>query len=106
MPLRNLWRVLADTYSLTVTDAHNCSESVTVDITEPTELSLTLQSLENVSCFGVGDGSIGVAVSGGTMPLTTNWSNGQTGTSISGLSPGNYQVTLTDGNGCFETLGV
>lgn len=94
-----------DTYTLTVSDANQCAETISVEITEPPALSLTLQEIENVSCFGAGDGSINVAVSGGTMPLTTSWSNGEAGTAISNLSPGFYQATLTDGNGCSEILG-
>ncbi len=93
------------TYDLLVTDANNCTESLSVEITEPEALSLTLEDIQNVSCFAESNGSISVLTSGGTAPLTANWSNGQTGNSIENLVPGMYQVTLTDGNGCSEQLG-
>jgi hypothetical protein len=93
------------TYELMVTDANNCTETISAEITEPAALSLALDDLQNVSCFGVGDGSISVLTSGGTAPLSAAWSNGQTGNAVENLVPGMYQVTLTDANGCSEQLG-
>lgn len=95
-----------DTYSLTVTDGNGCTETISMDITEPTALELTQTNLENVSCFEAGDGSIEISGSGGTMPLSFNWSNGDTGTTVDNLVPGNYTVTLADGNGCVEQLSA
>ncbi len=38
--------------------------------------------------------------SGGSFPLTYLWSNGATTSAITGLAPGLYQVTVTNGSGC------
>ena len=52
-----------------------------------------------ISCFGESDGSVSAEVLG-VEPWTYLWSTGSTDQSISGLSAGNYAVTITDANGC------
>ncbi|OAV43828.1 SprB repeat-containing protein [Lewinella sp. 4G2] len=87
-------------YSVTVTDANNCTvESETYVITEPEPLALNPQ-LNNVGCNGGNTGSITLAISGGTEEYTYVWSTGSTASSIEGLAAGNYSVTVTDANGC------
>ena len=51
-------------------------------------------SQTNVNCFEVNNGSASATVRGGTPPFTYLWSNGQTTSTISGLSPGLYTVTV------------
>lgn len=51
------------------------------------------------SCAGNGDGSALVNVSVGTPPYQYNWSTGDTTADIV-AGAGNYQVQITDGNGC------
>jgi len=52
---------------------------------------------KGIQCTESNDGSIKVSASGGTRPYTYLWSvKDATGNSISGLSPGNYEVTVTD----------
>lgn len=48
-------------------------------------------------------GTAVVYVSGGTYPLAYSWSNGAATDSVSGLLPGAYQVSVTDGKGCKYT---
>jgi hypothetical protein len=55
---------------------------------------------------GIADGEIDVIVSGGVAPYTYSWSNGSTAATATGLSSGNYSVTVTDVNGCFGTASV
>lgn len=65
-------------------------------------LSATSTSESNV---GVNDGSIDLSVSGeGTAPYTYNWSNGVIGQDLSNLAAGVYCVTVTDVNGCTDSL--
>lgn len=50
-----------------------------------------------IQCTNSNNGSIKVSASGGTRPYTYQWSvKGATGSSINGLSAGNYEVTVTD----------
>lgn len=49
------------------------------------------------------DGSIASTASNGFSPYSYSWDNGDSGSSISGLAPGDYTVTVTDAEGCTET---
>lgn len=90
----------AGTYSAVITDAANCVVTVTSStITEPSALSATINTTDETCPLCV-DGTAAVVVSGGTPNYTYSWSNGATTDSISGLAPGTYDVTITDGNGC------
>jgi Tol biopolymer transport system component len=51
-----------------------------------------------VSVYGGSDGSIDLEVSGGTIPYSFVWSNGDTTEDITNLIAGTYSVTVTDGN--------
>ena len=51
------------------------------------------------------DGSISITPTLGIGPFTYNWNNGDTTQTITNLSPGTYQVTVTDFTGCQASLG-
>ncbi|MBL0767137.1 SprB repeat-containing protein, partial [Marivirga atlantica] len=70
-----------------------------LEITEPTELLASVNTITD-DCDNLGSGAIDIDVSGGTSPYTFAWSNGDTSEDITGLSPGSYDVTVTDDNGC------
>jgi len=90
----------AGTFNVTVTDANGCTIVSSQLITEPSAIVLT-PSATDATC-GNADGSVSVAVSGGTSPYTYNWSNGCTSSSCTGVISGNYDVTVTDVNGCIS----
>ena len=50
----------------------------------------------NVSCFGSTNGTITLAVSGGTAPYTYLWTGGITTQNRTGLAVGSYTATVTD----------
>ncbi len=51
----------------------------------------------------VGNGTATAIVSGGATPYTYQWSNGQTTSTATNLSAGNYSVVVSDINGCSDT---
>jgi len=90
-------------YSVTITDTNGCTNTATVNITEPTALTSGISSQTNILCNGASTGSAEVSVNGGTPAYTYSWSNGQSTSSATGLSAGNYTATITDANGCTST---
>jgi hypothetical protein len=85
------------TYTLTVTDINNCTSTRTDVLALGVNLSI---ASNNVSCNGATDGSLTTSVSGGMSPYTYFWSSGLPSTAnLSGLSAGNYSLTVSDANG-------
>lgn len=92
----------AGTYTIAVTDNTGCVGSTTVTIGEPTEIIID-ETLTNVNCGAI-DGQISTTVTGGSGSYNYLWSpNGETTSSLTGLMPGSYGVTVTDANGCVAT---
>ncbi|GEM_PF-410564 len=59
-------------------------------------LTITVNSVQNASCYGFQDGAIDISVSGGSGSYSFNWSSGQTTEDIAGVPAGTYFVTVTD----------
>jgi hypothetical protein len=89
----------AGTYIATVTDADGCTSNCSVIVTEPTQISVSIASI-NVNCNAGNNGSATANPSGGVAPYTYLWNNGQTTQTAIGLIAGTYTVTVTDANGC------
>jgi len=97
----------AGSYTLTVTDASNCTFSTSTSITQPSAaLALSVSSTANISCFGGNNGAINLFVSGGTSPYSFMWNDNATTLNRSGLTAGNYSATVTDNNGCVANVSV
>jgi len=99
--------LIAGTYAVTITDSLLCSAQLNVTINEPAVLSVQMWK-QDISCGGNGsDGMAAVTVSGGMAPYGYNWTPGAPANdTISGLSPGMYQVQITDDNGCSITDSI
>lgn len=89
-------------YTVTVTDANNCTATVSVTVTEPAALTLS-GSVTDADCNGNTDGAIQLTVTGGTGSYDYNWSNSAITEDITGLTAGTYSVTVTDDNNCTAT---
>jgi hypothetical protein len=88
------------TYKVVVTEAGGCKDSLTITITEPSNILSSSTTITNALCNANSDGSVVLSVVGGTSPYTYLWSNNETAKDISGLVAGTYTVTITDANGC------
>jgi len=99
---QSIANLAAGSYTVTVTDATNCSEIQSITINEPPLLFLNISSTDETA-LNANDGTATVAAGGGTAPLEYLWSNGSTATNLMNLPPGTYSVTVTDGNDCTAT---
>lgn len=95
----------AGIYSVTTTDENQCTNVISVTITEPTALTLSLSSTA-VSALNANDGTATANGGGGTGILTYIWSNSETTAQIINLASGTYSVTVTDENNCTTTGDV
>jgi gliding motility-associated-like protein len=97
----------AGTYALLVTDINGCSTSTEITLSEPPPMEIQLVGTD-ISCISAGfnNGSVNLTVAGGVAPYSYVWSNGAGSEDISGLTEGEYSVTVTDINGCSRTGSV
>lgn len=100
-----LMDVPSGTYVLRVTDASGCSIEASATLNATPGLVLSLEQ-QDVLCFGQNNGVLEAVVTGGLEPLSYQWSTGNTNTKIANLSPGSYGLTVTDNNGCYDTIGT
>ncbi len=89
----------AGNYTLAVTDSNNCVSSGSVTITEPNAFAFNY-TVNNAYCNGVNNGSVTVAVTGGTGSYQFNWSNGDVGNFADSLPGGFVLVQVTDSLNC------
>ena len=93
----------AGTYTVTATTNTGCTATLTATINTPTALSLS-GNVFDVSCFGGSNGSIDLTVSGGQIPYTFLWNDADINEDRNAIMAGTYMVTVTDANGCFNTV--
>ncbi|MFN8152873.1 MAG: PKD domain-containing protein [Bacteroidia bacterium] len=74
------------------------TDNVTVTPVGVVQGALTVNQSPN--CSNPANGALTASAAGGTSPYTYLWSNGATTAAISGLTAGNYTVTITDVSGC------
>lgn len=104
------------TYTVTVTDQSNgCVTTGTVTITQPTQLQTVIAST-GATC-NQSNGTATVTPQGGVGPYDFVWTdasnliiqtaNNQPGANTANnLAAGNYNITVTDNNGCTATVAV
>jgi len=99
----------AGIYTYTVTDIMGCSPSapiVPIVISEPATVNISSLIVDE-SCYGLADGQFDVTINGaGTFSYSWNGPNGFTSSleDIFQLSAGTYNLTITDLNGCSQTI--
>jgi len=99
------------TYTVSVNDAHGCTSTISITLTQPSAITLAPVVISNMSCFGGNTGNAAANPSGGVSPYTYNWSNGASTVSVSDttgpiLAGGGYTVTVQDNAGCAATASV
>ena len=102
----------AGNYSVVVTDSLGCTDSLgvlTIVNNAAPVIDVTGIVTVDASC-GLSNGSIsGVTVTGGTLPYSYVWYNGNGDTlttlNVSLLAAGSYTLVVTDTNGCQDQVG-
>jgi gliding motility-associated-like protein len=90
------------TYSCTITDAHGCTLTKSVTLTEPEPLIIS-HVLTNISCFGYTDGKAVITANGGVKPYLYYLDpavSGQSDSTFKDLKAGSYTYSVHDKNGC------
>lgn len=82
-----------------------CFDTFYVNIPAPPPI-VPGQSITNVSCNGMSDGSVTLMPSGGTPPYTVTWQGNTQSPTLNNLSAGTYQAVITDARGCTFTHTV
>ena len=95
-------------YTVTVTDANNCSDVEVINISQPSVMELAIASQSDLLCAGDNSGTITASLSGGQTPYTTSWDTNpaSSGLSIGNLSGGTYTLTVTDELGCMKMVAA
>ena len=89
-------------YCVTVTDDNGCVDSDCGSLVVNEGKLVTVSPPSATLCEG-GSQEFCAVVLGGTPPYSYLWSNGATTECITVAAAGEYCVTVTDANGCFDT---
>ncbi|NOX48581.1 MAG: T9SS type B sorting domain-containing protein [Chlorobi bacterium] len=85
-------------YFVSIEDDLKCSSNDSVFISQPDSLLMEYNAMN--SCFEMGNGQISLNITGGTEPYDISWPDGSDSAMVSGLSPGQYLVNITDAYQC------
>ncbi len=98
--------LVAGSYNITVKDIRNCSLTRPITLTQPSKLTLPIPVVDNVKCFGLATGKILVSPTGAVAPFVFEINGSTHGSSgdFIGLPAGNYNIKVTDKNGCNQAL--
>ena len=101
--------LLTGNYTLNLTDANDCPFSNSYFVAENSLLNIDSNTSNyndfNIRCYDGSDGWISVGISGGMLPYIYSWTNGlgdviSDYSDIHDLRAGDYQLTVTDAEGC------
>jgi hypothetical protein len=87
-------------YWIIVTDNNGCTIADTFVIDQDPTVEFGLAVAKEISCFQGSDGVLVVTVTSGIPPYSYLWNNRETDSSITAISQGEYDVTVTDNKGC------
>ncbi|MCB9082158.1 MAG: OmpA family protein [Lewinellaceae bacterium] len=95
----------AGTYLVTVTDAVGTKQTAQATLADAPALKATAQATAPASTNNA-DGQAKVTATGGDGKFSYRWDTGSTEATVTGLAPGEHQVTVTDNQGCSTTAKV
>lgn len=106
-PSPTIGNLCAGTYIATITDASGCFDTASVTLQQPDTFVVNIVQLVQPSCNGSNDGSITVAVTGGSPGYSYQWSpSGGNGLTTNAISAGLYTITIVDANLCTFSYSI
>jgi gliding motility-associated-like protein len=96
----------AGAYTITATDANNCTLTIFLQVTQPLALTWVTATVTDVICNGANNGTITTLANGGNGLINYNLQPGNQNNAtgiFANLIAGNYTVLATDANGCTLT---
>lgn len=103
-PSIDVYLQASDNVSVTVTDANGCADTEQVSLIMHDPISVNLNSITHVNCFGESNGELNLNATGGAMPYSYDIGGGSQATGVfSSLAAGTYMLTVTDANTCVHT---
>ena len=108
----NYEQLPAGKYSVTMSDQDGCSVSIKdIEVKEPKELKILNVAVSDPTCTGAAkDGFIEIKAEGGTIAAGNNykykWDNNKFTAKITDLIAGNYEIVVTDDNGCVASKTI
>lgn len=87
----------AGIYKVRIDYLNGCSVVERISVRQPEAIAVDANLVQPTTGT---NGMIELAINGGLPEYTILWSNGETTTSIENLLPGDYQVSVTDKQGC------
>jgi len=92
-------------YAVTITDGSGCTQTATITVGTSGGPTITVSS--GTATCNSNNGTATVTITTGSPPYNYGWNpGGQTNATATGLSAGNYSVTVTDATGCTGTQTV
>ena len=101
----SITNLVAGDYNVTITDwdgdaVYGCSKNVPFTLNNDIDIQGVITVTTPIACLGDTDGGLTVAPNGGVLGnYTYLWNTGSTAASITNLTAGDYNVTITDWDG-------
>ncbi len=107
-----LSNISAGVYYVEVVNAGGCTDTTTITVSDAGAPTIAITDSQNISCNGGNDGSIAISLGGTLVPnFTYQWNRNSVSYSTtastsattdqqSSLPSGDYEIIVTDNNGC------
>jgi hypothetical protein len=99
-----IYEIPSGNYRLQVFDQQGCPIDTTFTITQPAPLAAAVTVIRADECDAQNKDTIRATATGGTQPYLFEWSNGSQGRVIANAAPDDYNLTVTDANGCQDII--
>lgn len=105
----DLTNVCAGTFNMAIQDNNGCRDTLKTVTVAPQVVLNTATSSDQTTCNGICDGKAWATASNGAIPYAYDWYTdpaGSTTDTAFNLCVGSYQLAVSDGNGCTDTVAV